>query len=61
MFPFQVVGSQARILYSDHDGRIAIAVAFNNAVADGRLKVSFSVWLTSEYNGYLGSEKHNGI
>ncbi len=35
----QVVGSQARILYSDHNGRIGIAMAFNKAIADGRLKV----------------------
>lgn len=33
-----VVGSQARILYSNEEGRIAIAVAFNKAVAEGRLK-----------------------
>jgi urocanate hydratase len=33
-----VVGSQARILYSDAYGRAAIAVAFNNAVRDGVLK-----------------------
>lgn len=32
-----VVGSQARILYSDASGRIAIARAFNDAVRDGRL------------------------
>ena len=38
--PLQVVGSQARILYSNEEGRIAIAVAFNKAVAEGRLKVS---------------------
>jgi len=30
-----VVGSQARILYADSEGRIEIAKAFNNAVADG--------------------------
>ena len=36
-----VVGSQARILYSDRDGRIALALAFNKAVADGKLHVSF--------------------
>lgn len=35
-----VVGSQARILYSDRDGRVALALAFNKAVADGRLHVS---------------------
>lgn len=33
-----VVGSQARILYADADGRIEIAKAFNKAVADGRIK-----------------------
>ncbi len=32
-----VVGSQARILYADSEGRIKIAEAFNKAVADGRL------------------------
>ena len=34
----QVVGSQARILYSDQKGRVAIATAFNQAVHDGKLK-----------------------
>ncbi len=33
-----VVGSQARILYADSEGRIAIADAFNRAIAEGRLK-----------------------
>lgn len=33
-----VVGSQARILYADAGGRIALAREFNNAIADGRLK-----------------------
>ncbi len=32
-----VVGSQARILYADANGRIAIASAFNKAIADGVL------------------------
>ena len=32
-----VVGSQARILYADSEGRTQIALAFNRAVADGRL------------------------
>ena len=32
-----VVGSQARILYADAEGRMKIAEAFNNAVADGTL------------------------
>jgi urocanate hydratase len=33
-----VVGSQARILYADVDGRIAIADAFNRAIASGKIK-----------------------
>jgi len=33
-----VVGSQARILYTDAEGRIAIASAFNKAVRDGIIK-----------------------
>lgn len=32
-----VVGSQARILYADAEGRIRIAKAFNRAIRDGRL------------------------
>jgi urocanate hydratase len=32
-----VVGSQARILYADAEGRIRIAEAFNQAIRDGRL------------------------
>ena len=32
-----VVGSQARILYADAEGRIKIAEAFNQAVADGKI------------------------
>ena len=33
-----VVGSQARILYADCEGRIRIARAFNQAIRDGRIK-----------------------
>lgn len=33
-----VVGSKARILYADSEGRIKIAEAFNQAVANGKLK-----------------------
>ncbi len=33
-----VVGSQARILYADADGRIALATAFNEAIREGRIK-----------------------
>ena len=34
-----VVGSQARILYSDQQGRVAIAEAFNEAVSSGEVSV----------------------
>lgn len=33
-----VVGSQARILYADSEGRIRIARAFNDALRDGKIK-----------------------
>ncbi|XP_064488264.1 urocanate hydratase-like [Ornithodoros turicata] len=33
-----VVGSQARILYSDRTGRVEIALAFNKAIREGQLK-----------------------
>ena len=33
-----VVGSQARILYSDEEGRRRIALEFNSAIRDGRLR-----------------------
>lgn len=33
-----VVGSQARILYADCEGRTKIATEFNNAIKDGRIK-----------------------
>ena len=38
-----VVGSQARILYSDQLGRVKIALAFNNAVKNGTIKVRFQI------------------
>jgi urocanate hydratase len=34
-----VVGSQARILYADGQGRIAIALAFNKAIREGKIKL----------------------
>uniref|UniRef100_A0A8B9BZJ9 Urocanate hydratase 1 n=1 Tax=Anser brachyrhynchus TaxID=132585 RepID=A0A8B9BZJ9_9AVES len=34
-----VVGSQARILYSDQRGRVSIAMAINRAISEGRIKV----------------------
>src|SRR5690606_23404651 len=32
-----VVGSQARILYADAEGRVAIALAFNKAIRSGQI------------------------
>ena len=32
------VGSQARILYSDTEGRIECAIQMNNAIRDGKIK-----------------------
>ncbi|PRP82745.1 hypothetical protein PROFUN_09830 [Planoprotostelium fungivorum] len=50
-----VVGSKARILYSNAPGRRAIAAAFNEAVRDGRVKAPIVIRETS--NVYDGS--HN--
>ena len=47
-----VVGSQARILYSDQVGRVQIALAFNNAVKNGAIKVCFSGYIFN--NGISG-------
>ncbi|CAD5114824.1 DgyrCDS3864 [Dimorphilus gyrociliatus] len=49
-----VVGSQARILYSDQQGRIGIALAFNEAVANGRLKAP--VILSRDHHDVSGTD-----
>jgi urocanate hydratase len=49
-----VVGSQARILYADDQGRRAIATAFNDAVADGRL--SAPVVLGRDHHDVSGTD-----
>ena len=49
-----VVGSQARILYADAKGRIEIARAFNQAVADGRL--SAPVILGRDHHDVSGTD-----
>ena len=49
-----VVGSQARILYADAEGRIKIAEAFNNAVKDGRL--SAPVVLGRDHHDVSGTD-----
>lgn len=49
-----VVGSQARILYADAEGRIRIAEAFNKAIADGRL--SAPVVLGRDHHDVSGTD-----
>jgi urocanate hydratase len=49
-----VVGSQARILYSDAGGRRAIARAFNEAIADGR--VSAPIVLGRDHHDVSGTD-----
>jgi urocanate hydratase len=49
-----VVGSQARILYADRQGRIEIALAFNRAIADGR--VSAPVVLGRDHHDVGGTD-----
>jgi urocanate hydratase len=49
-----VVGSQARILYSDRPGRVAIAQAFNDAVSDGR--VSAPIVLGRDHHDVSGTD-----
>ncbi|EFC35643.1 predicted protein, partial [Naegleria gruberi] len=38
-----VVGSQARILYSDIEGRVEIALAFNKAIREGKISGSIAL------------------
>ena len=49
-----MVGSQARILYSDDEGRRAIAAAFNEAIASGRL--SAPVVLGRDHHDVSGTD-----
>lgn len=49
-----VVGSQARILYADAEGRIAIAAAFNFAIAEG--KISAPVVLGRDHHDVSGTD-----
>ncbi len=49
-----VVGSQARILYADSEGRIKIAEAFNNAVRDG--KISAPIVLGRDHHDVSGTD-----
>ncbi|KAG5275362.1 hypothetical protein AALO_G00146580 [Alosa alosa] len=49
-----VVGSQARILYSDQKGRVAIAMAINKAIASGR--VSAPVVISRDHHDVSGTD-----
>ncbi|KAE9421239.1 hypothetical protein Angca_004858, partial [Angiostrongylus cantonensis] len=49
-----VVGSQARILYSDQAGRVALALAFNNAVKSG--KVSAPIVIARDHHDVSGTD-----
>lgn len=49
-----VVGSQARILYADSEGRIRIAEAFNKAIAEG--KISAPVVLGRDHHDVSGTD-----
>jgi len=49
-----VVGSQARILYADAEGRIKIAMAMNNAVREGR--VSAPIVLGRDHHDVSGTD-----
>lgn len=49
-----VVGSQARILYADQKGRTALAVAFNQAVADGKL--SAPIVISRDHHDVSGTD-----
>jgi len=49
-----VVGSQARILYADSEGRIKIAEAFNNAIKEGR--ISAPIVLGRDHHDVSGTD-----
>jgi urocanate hydratase len=49
-----VVGSQARILYADAEGRMKIAAAFNEAIRDG--KISAPVVLGRDHHDVSGTD-----
>ncbi|XP_026506050.1 urocanate hydratase [Terrapene carolina triunguis] len=49
-----VVGSQARILYSDQKGRVSIAVAINRAIAENRIKAP--VVLSRDHHDVSGTD-----
>ena len=51
-----VVGSQARILYADAEGRSLIAKAFNEAISNGELKGP--VVLSRDHHDVSGTDRY---
>uniref|UniRef100_H2Z6J1 Urocanate hydratase n=1 Tax=Ciona savignyi TaxID=51511 RepID=H2Z6J1_CIOSA len=49
-----VVGSQARILYSDHQGRVKIAQAFNEAIREG--KITAPIVISRDHHDVSGTD-----
>ena len=49
-----IVGSKARILYADAEGRIAIATAFNKAISDG--EISAPIVLGRDHHDVSGTD-----
>ncbi|XP_068883625.1 urocanate hydratase isoform X1 [Aphelocoma coerulescens] len=49
-----VVGSQARILYSDQKGRVSIAMAINRAISEGKIKAP--VVLSRDHHDVSGTD-----
>ena len=49
-----VVGSQARILYADREGRMKIALAFNKAISEGR--ISAPIVLGRDHHDVSGTD-----
>ncbi|XP_032996976.1 urocanate hydratase [Lacerta agilis] len=49
-----VVGSQSRILYSDQKGRVAIALAINRSIAEGKIKAP--VVLSRDHHDVSGTD-----
>ncbi len=52
-----VVGSQARILYTDSEGRIEIAKAFNAAIKSGKISAPVC---GRDHHDSMGTDSHTG-
>ena len=51
-----VVGSQARILYSNQAGRACIALAFNKAIASGHISAPI---VSTKYTPHICRAEHS--